>query len=91
MSEEERLRAEIVSLKRTLTFQRDRNHERNVSLDALRFVWCDGGCRSGVHRFTHGELTEEIVIEAERNTRRLRRWWEVKKFREKNPLPSSEG
>ena len=50
-------------------------HRKNLELDALHFVWCDGGCPSGVHRFDHGELTEEIVVEAERNTKRLRAWW----------------
>jgi hypothetical protein len=52
------------------------NHKRNLQLDALHFVWCDGGCLGGVHRYDgrpHA-VTEEIVQEAERNTARLRRW-----------------
>lgn len=48
---------------------------KNVALDALHYVWCDGGCAGGVHRYgEHPPLTEEIVAEAERNARRLRRW-----------------
>lgn len=76
-----RLRAENAELRRRLTFQRDNNHERNVELDALHYVWCDGGCECGTHRFTLGEVTEEVVVAAERNTKRLRSWWENKKHR----------
>jgi hypothetical protein len=50
---------------------------KNLELDALHFVWCDGGCADGVHRWDHGVLTEAIVAEAERNTARLRRWWMI--------------
>lgn len=25
--------------------------EKNYALDMLHYVWCDGGCTSGVHRF----------------------------------------
>jgi hypothetical protein len=49
-------------------------HKKNLALDALDYVWCDGGCRDGVHRHTGGEITEELVAEAERNTKRLRTW-----------------
>lgn len=52
---------------------------KNRELDALHFVWCDGGCASGVHRFDHDELTQEIVDEAVRNTERLKRWWQSRK------------
>lgn len=48
---------------------------KNLELDALHFVWCDGGCSSGVHRWSKKVLTEEVVKEAERNTKRLRRWF----------------
>ena len=27
------------------------NHRRNVELDALHYVWCDGGCEGGTHRY----------------------------------------
>ena len=49
--------------------------EKNLSLDALHFVWCSGGCSSGVHRYTKKELTEEIVRRAEAEVRRLRTWF----------------
>lgn len=55
---------------------------KNLELDALHFVWCDGGCASGVHRFDRGELTQEIVDEAVRNTRRLEAWWKSRQARE---------
>lgn len=46
--------------------------ERNLQLDAMHWVWCDGPCKGGIHRWTEAKLTEELVAEAERNTRRLR-------------------
>ena len=62
-------------LRRQLGFKDEALHRKNLELDALHFVWCDGGCASGVHRFgEHPALTEEIVAEAERNAVRLRRW-----------------
>jgi hypothetical protein len=54
---------------------------KNRLLDALHLVWCDGGCRSGVHRWTDELVTGELVELAERNTRRLRRWYDAVKFR----------
>jgi len=76
----ERLEKEVKALKRQLTMQRDNNYDRNIELDALHFVWCDGGCRFGVHRYgEHPPLTEEIVFAAERNAMRLRQWLENKK------------
>lgn len=71
-----RLRVELAELKRQLTIQGQNNHRRNLQLDALHFVWCNGGCPTGVHRHTDAPVTEELVAEAERNTSRLRTWWE---------------
>lgn len=51
---------------------------RNRELDALHYVWCDGGCPSGAHRWDEAGpegLTQAIVDEAVRNTERLKRWW----------------
>jgi hypothetical protein len=76
------LEAQVAKLQRALTFQRDNNHKRNVQLDALHFVWCDGGCIGGTHRFTEGTITEEIVAAAERNTKRLRSWFQNRKLRD---------
>lgn len=82
------LQGENKSLKRSLTFQRENNHERNVELDALHYVWCDGGCRAGVHRFgVRGELTEEIVQAAERNTKRMRTWLANSEYRKNRSQP----
>lgn len=47
-------------------------HLKNVELDAMHFVWCTGGCDTGMHRWVPGILTEEMVEAAERNTRRMR-------------------
>ena len=81
----ERLREREAKLKRELTYSRDNNHKRNLELDALHYVWCDGGCYGGVHRYdgkgVEG-ITEEVVELAERNTKRLRTWFENFKFRQ---------
>lgn len=55
--------------------------EKNRALDALHYVWCSGGCKSGTHRWTEQSITESVVEEAERNTRRLRAWFEARKLR----------
>lgn len=47
-------------------------HLKNVELDAMHYVWCSGSCKSGMHRWVPGLLTEEMVELAERNTRRMR-------------------
>lgn len=63
-----RLRAEVRHLQEVL-------HRKNVALDALHWVWCDGGCAGGVHRWSDNtELSEDLVLTAERNTARMRRW-----------------
>lgn len=54
---------------------------KNRELDALHLVWCDGGCSSGVHRWSSGLVTEELVAVAERNAKRLRRWYNIVKWR----------
>lgn len=54
---------------------------KNLDLDALSFVWCDGGCTSGVHRFSEMILTADMVLRAEQNTKRLRSWYETVRWR----------
>lgn len=80
-----RLRAEI----RRMQLAAER---RNLELDALHMVWCDGGCEGGVHRFD-GEgpegITQEIVDAAVRNTDRLKRWWANQQGRAKRALVES--
>lgn len=75
------LEAKIARQKRELA-QKDRTlAARSRQLDAMAWVWCDGGCPGGVLRHTTGDLTEEIVAEAERNAARLRRWFDNAAFR----------
>ena len=66
-------------LRRHCTNQQHCLHEKNLKLDALHYVWCSGGCNGGVHRWSENTITEEIVLEAERNTKRLREWYECHK------------
>lgn len=80
----QQLEGKIRTLKRQIHFLNQALHERNVSLDAMHYVWCDGGCKSGTHRFTPGPITEDVVAEAERNTARLRRWLNNRKYREQH-------
>jgi len=74
----------IKELRRQLRIQQEALERKNRELDALHFVWCDGTCSSGVNRWCDDEkITEELVELAERNTRRLRRWWNNRVFRER--------
>lgn len=59
-----KLRAEVAARGRRILRMQADAHRRNEEMTALHYVWCSGGCRGG--------LTEEIVAEAERNTKRLR-------------------
>jgi hypothetical protein len=78
-----RLRRQVEHLRSQLTIAREAAERRNRDLDALHIVWCDGGCPRGVHRFQDQDVlvTEELVAAAERNTKRLRDWYEDVKFR----------
>ena len=85
----ERLRAENARLQGKVGFQRQELTKcnqalaaRNRQLDAMAWVWCDGGCAGGVFRFTSVELNDEVVCAAERNTERLRRWLNNAKFKD---------
>ena len=65
-----------LQLRTELALANANNHQRNLALDALHYVWCSGGCEGGVHRFgEHPPLTEEIVRAAVENTRRLVAWF----------------
>jgi hypothetical protein len=76
-NEKERLLEQVRALRREVTTIRKNNEERNRELDALHYVWCDGGCQGGTHRWAGSpdDVTEEIVALAERNTKRLRSWF----------------
>lgn len=70
--------AELAKLKTEVARAYRNNATRNRDLDALHFVWCDGGCETGVHRYDGAgpdAVTEEVVAAAERNTERLRSWF----------------
>ena len=79
----------LKTLRREITFLKDCLHDKNVTLSALHYVWCSGGCVSGMNEL-HGEVTEKLVLAAEYNTKRLRTWWENKKFKERWKLMSQE-
>ena len=81
--------SDLKTLRREITFLNEVLHNKNVMLGALHYVWCNGGCLGGVDE-RHGEITEELVLAAEHNTKRLRTWWENKKFQEKWKAMSRE-
>lgn len=72
----ELLRKQVNALRREVGIKDGCLQVKNRELDAMHYVWCNGGCEGGVHRWQEKPLTEEIVLEAERNTKRLRQWWE---------------
>lgn len=74
--EARRLQFRLGEQRRQLTIANEALRERNLQLDAMHWVWCDGGCRGGMHRFGGCEPTEELVVMAERNARRMRTWLE---------------
>jgi hypothetical protein len=73
--ERDELKEKISNKKLELRAVNEHNRRRNLELDALHYVWCDGGCYGGVHRWQKENLTREIVKEAVRNTARLVTWW----------------
>jgi hypothetical protein len=61
--------------------------QKNKELDALHYVWCDGGCDGGVHRYENMNkvpLTKEVVRLAEANIFRLTTWFINHEFKKKN-------
>ena len=76
---------EIENLRRQLRHANERNHERNLQLDALNFVWCDGGCLKGTRRWQDDELTGEQAIEYAKELAlmavRLQNWGQAKLWR----------
>jgi uncharacterized coiled-coil protein SlyX len=76
------LNKKIVKQARELTTKEQAIKERNIALDALHWVWCSGGCHKGTHRFGSEEpITAEHIAVAERNTKRLREWFEANERR----------
>ncbi len=84
MTTTQELEQKISSLKKELSRKDDVLRRKNIALDAMYWVWCDGGCSGGVNR--NGfmpPLTEEMVQAAEANIVRLRRWYNNVTFRKK--------
>jgi len=75
------LERKLKRVKEELTYVECKLHTKNKELDAMHYVWCDGGCKYGTHRWTEQNITEEIVKMAERNTLRLKRWYGNNKYR----------
>jgi hypothetical protein len=78
------LEHKLQNIKREVTQLNEALRSKNQALDAQHYVWCNGGCTSGTHRYSENKITEEIVQEAERQVKRLRVWWENHKFRNKD-------
>lgn len=84
------LSTRIRNLKRTITYAKDRNEERNRQLDALGMVWCDGGCKSGMSRYgdlgfgPKGKVTAEHIAELIRNAGRAWCWFVNREYRRAN-------
>jgi len=76
LTDEERLL--IKRLRKEIHTMQVAAEKRNRELDAMHWVWCDGGCETGMHRYDGKGpegITWEIVETAMKNTERLRRWW----------------
>lgn len=80
----EELEIKISRLKRELTNQNHALRQRNIALDALHYVWCSGGCQTGMHRFDGGSLTEGVLLQAESAVKRMRTWFDNKRCRDSN-------
>ncbi|WP_341706489.1 hypothetical protein [Halopseudomonas sp.] len=78
------LEIKINRLKRELTNQNHALRQRNIALDALHYVWCSGGCQTGMHRFDGGSLTEGVLLQAESAVKRMRTWFDNKRCRDSN-------
>lgn len=70
----ERLKKEVTNLQGALV-------DRNRQLDAMHWAWCSGGCKTGMHRWTPVELTEDLVATAEMGVRRMRAWFTNAEFK----------
>ena len=82
----ETLLKKLKRLRYEIRTAQEMNEHRNQQLDALHFVWCDGGCESGVHRYgdrSADDITLEMVQEARRSVSRLERWYANREFKKK--------
>jgi len=75
------LRHRVRQQARQIRTMQEAAERRNRDLDALHLVWCSGSCANGVHRYTDEKITAALVEAAERNTERLRTWYDGVKWR----------
>lgn len=77
----QQLEQKIKNQKHQITIFQKCLEEKNKELDALHYVWCNGGCKGGVHRYHKEPLTKELVERAKRNTNRLIDYYNNIEFR----------
>lgn len=76
----ERLREEVRSLKKQIKIKDEALHRKNIDMDTLHYVWCNGTCK-GVHIYdTQTELTEEQATSFFRNVYRILCKFNLSKF-----------
>lgn len=85
----EQAKAKISKQRHALRWANDANRQRNIELDALRYVWCSGGCPTGVARWST-PVTQEHVDAAVRNTERLVAWWKNYQYRQRRQQQKDE-
>lgn len=80
----EKLRAQMKTLRADVNVKREALERKNRDLDSLHYVWCNGGCEGGVHRYDGKgpeSVTEEIVLQAVHNVNRLITWYNSYEFK----------
>jgi hypothetical protein len=79
--ENARLQEQVEMLKRQIWVAQGNNERRNKELDALHYVWCNGGCEGGVHRWQEEEVSKELVETAIGHITRLVQWWNNREYK----------
>lgn len=72
-----KLRDKVKNQAREIAIMKAVAEKRNRDLDVMHFIWCNGGCVGGAHRFcgSPDDVTEEVVALAERHVNRMRAWY----------------
>lgn len=84
-----RLQLQVQKLKAEVTDQNRSLEKKNRDLDALHYVWCNGGCGGGVHRYDKKGpegLTEETVRLALHNVNRMVTYFNNAEFKHLDQL-----
>lgn len=87
------LRDRVKAQAEELSTLREVLYHKNRQLDALHYVWCSGGCETGMHRWTEDEITDDLIARADRNVQRMRMWLANKRAKEQlreNQLHSTD-